>query len=1590
MAGLRFPPLLTSATWESVLQPRRAPLAADGRWTARTLEQGLHLDFARVEFVDLAALARALLLVDAAVRDGVLVQVTLPTAELPDAGGERPAAEPGEETRRRLIRQARSRGDTRAFMRQVGFLGSLRATHWPEGSVEVLDAAVEQVEETAGGEPAARDEAPYVRRRILPFEWLAPLEGPDLRASSEFRTIVARLRDLGLSPPDADALSQTVLVELLENVAEHGAAQPAGAPPRPLVGAVLMDPLTYGRRHQDMSLGSPELAELATRTRSQVLRLLVGDSGSGLVTRLDPVQARLGVPSGVEPPDGRRPTEAEDTVFYAFEHGPHRPRGTAREAPRPGQNGLWRVKHLVRSYGGSVVVRTADTLTGWVYSEADGRAVVTDDSLSRAPGTLHEVQVLTDPKAQRTAVSWVERPEVTPSPRLRWVRCVVDPVGGLDEADRTRLTEAARETARDPRLGGVVLSMTLRDTNYLTRSGLQDALRTALQVASDLADLTALAVLFPDADPKVLDLSVSGLHAEQGGGAVPLPGPVLVHGCYGPPIWYGGSPAVRAVLGELSRAGGVLPEEAAMRCWEEAGGEAGDGLWRALERYSRLFDVSGGKVSLALTPPSVLRTLDEKTRQELARVIENSSPRAGVSSGLFRTPGLRLTRRWVDSALLLGATTGVSTAAYVLARKVETALTGRVTGGAAPTMVAHVSAAPLPLAARLSECLALGGRHHAMPGELDLEGLHRSERVQAGERVVLVTDLLSTENTARRAAAAIVGAGAEPAAIACVVDARQEHRDIQLLNRSIPVVSLTEVDIGSPLPAADVASAGVVDIDPILRHPVVPTPQEPPRVPEIDFLRLCAGAPDTLSLGHLAGPRSHSSALLYLDRALRHPETGGRITDIVLDVLREALETVQDASAPGEGHPLQLWFAGQPDDAYDSRLPQAVHQRLGELGRTVHPLVTVPRGVARNQWIYPTAVPHTARGRTVIVLEGRASTGTTLRQMVRLAAAGGAAAVIAVVLLNHLEPQDAATLRMLRTVTPPGGGTAVPVVVRFVSGSSIPGESPHDCAICQTRDRVRDDTAAPDRLRRHADQLRALLRPRRREEVFSSAAADLFTVPVGADDITDYIRWRGLLRESLRDTASRQRVVDILRTLVDDDRSREGEFTQINLLRLLAAEQQWLKLPPLRFTEARELLTPICVAGLGRSANISPWLRVQALMVLAATTPQQLIEELPRLLPLVLDEPILVDHMLMECYRLLRRPPHDSPIDIGRLRESLLRCRAVLGEQGPSPSRPFDEYQHVVQQLITMADHKARPEPDDPQKAWEQLREDLGHAVKRHRLDSGLLRVRDYLEDLEDTEPTVQASRDARSDWEICKRHLADRALVCLPVLRHILAGDYVGDLLGRSHHDWLTRLSQDGISALTEVSDRLDRLLREPRRVHDLEWMDARDELLEQLDRWYRMFLATHVPETGKPAHIVDLVSSAPIELEPRIDGLLTAHGTDVEKEWSLSGTPRTHVFCPEPLLTEAIEHVLDNTRRHRVPGADSRLRVTGAGAGPDAVRVAIRNTGTRPHPSPGQGLRALDAKLRPFGATLSGRALSEGGFSFEAALTLRLWEGA
>jgi hypothetical protein len=1518
MTEFRFPPVLSIAAWDAEFDAPGAPPTGDGGRPGEAVHGDTHLDFGRVEYVEFGVLAKALLLLDAAVAAGAGATVTLPAHDL---GSEQDGRDTERETRpggadpdtwsraRQTRHRAGRRGQVRAFMRQAGFQ---EAPHWPADAVRVRGAGPagegEDVDETPSGDlgPGRADQVVEplgYRRRLLPLQWLQPVEGAGLRESARYLALEQGLGDLGLAASDARAIGETVLAELIGNAARLAGPQAPGAPqdgPRVLVGGQLLD------RDCLPWLGKP---------------------------------AGPAVPAGPE---------------------------------------------------GSRVLR--------LFAGGGGR-----------PDTLFEALVPVGPKYSAPAGYWRGHPALHRPHRLAWVGCTLDPQLGLSEADRAAFAAAVSRTrglanvtgsGLGAKPAGVVVTVSAGDMAVPQPVGTGAMRRAVRQVLAGLAagtERTAVAAVFPDLGWQVLEACVAEADREPAGSGGGGRGsrqqrPLLVVGSHGKPLWYGGPAPLRAALELLTAAGGVLPVAEVRKRWLEAGG-SGDDFDRAARVQKQLFTVEGESLVLLLSPSHVLGTLADAAQRELSAAAVRGG--AGVRRGLFRSPTLALTNRWIDAAALLEGTVGFDVAAFALARTVEAELAA-LPQGRGPVMVARTHTCPPRLAGQLSECLALGDRAYPVGSELDPGGWPTAGDVPRGARVVLCADLILTENTVRRAVADIVG-HAEPVAIACVVDARAKRGRIRVLNREIPVIALAEVDLEAE--HREAAAAPPQDIDPLSLRPAAV--RAPDRLPmsEEELLSWCAPQPDApwgaLRLGHIEHARHlHAGAAIDLDRLFRREDARARVMDAVLDTVQRGLARVHHRADPSRAEDaIQVWHPGYAHENAGT-LALAAWSRLTAAGHRVGRPLAFHRAGSGAGWLTAPLEPERGpRPRTVLIVDFAARTGATLQQLIRHALTAGAERIVAVVLLDQLPEHDRGLLGSISAVSPEavGGrsmrGSDVPVVVRYISATSIGGLDAHECGLCATREKYADLGEAPERVRRHAGRLRGLLRPRRRDEVFEDAPADQFGVPVLGDDGTDYLRWRGLLRRALHDTAARQEVLDRLGALTQSP--PDTTWSRRGLTRLLAAEQEWLRLPPLRFAAARELLALCCLDELGNPAPEPPWLRAQSVMVLAAAAPERFAGLLPVLVELGADEPVVFDQLCLEAYRLARRPAHDAPAEPALLRTGLEQCRDRLDAVGASwDDRLVEDYAHVVRQLIFLAELPPRPRVDDPRSAWARLAGDWCASPERQRHASGLLRVRDFVEDLQLAAPSRDRAAAAEADLRECVRLAEERVLACLPALREVLAGDYAAGLLGREDRERFLELCDTGGAGLLALGEQLHDLVRAPHRPEERAWRLRRRELLERIGWWYRALFAAHQTGSGAPALLVDLVNAAPARIGEAVRAVAAARGAAAAVECA-EELEDLAVFCPRGLLAEALGHAVDNARR-RAADETPRFEVSLRRPGPDAVQLVLRNTGSRPSPEPGRGLGALARALRPYGGWMSGRPLAADGWTFEAVIALRPWLGA
>lgn len=766
-------------------------------------------------------------------------------------------------------------------------------------------------------------------------------------------------------------------------------------------------------------------------------------------------------------------------------------------------------------------------------------------------------------------------------------------------------------------------------------------------------------------------------------------------------------------------------------------------------------------------------------------------------------------------------------------------------------------------------------------------------------------------------------------------------------------------------------------------------------------------------LGHVYGPpHKHFSAFIN-PRAVLEMDRRRQVADALLSDVQKAID---DSSARASRQqdrkiPVAVWYVSSEYD--DARLAElAMDYVKGNRWGAVE-VTPIQRLYTDQDWEFRSSLDSFKRPTGVLIVQVWTIAGTTLPQLVRLAAKSGASWIAAVCLLNQLSYNKADELLMYRTVAGSAvnntinGATIVedaevPVFIRFVASTGVTAFNEPGCPICFTRkkyDLFEDlkqgslDHSVLPVLPHRAERLKEILACREWSTLAEEQACDLFGVPVTGTETADYLRWRKLLANAPKSEKGRQEVIRRLRELAGES-PPQRRWTSAGLIRLLVAEQQLLGRSPLDTRGAGRLLSQVCVRGF-ESPKFSPGLRVQFLMVIAAAIPDDLVKKLLKLMIVANGETGLVDQMLLDCYRLLLEASHSQSINVTRLRLSLQSCRAYLDNRlGESRDAETGNHLSAVQYLLDRTNYRILDKPDISQEAWERLREDLVRRAVRHGLESELLIVRGFVEDCEREEPSPKTAQKAMADWDTCRQKLIQRALVNLPALKDILHGDFVADWLGLQDQQRLLALASEAgaVGQIHEVTDRLRKLSTGPWRPVDPSWQALRRELLDRINWWNDIFLAAHVGDQQRPALLVELIESAPVTLNTFVNEFLATHQPRATvKSWQEG---ESEIFCPSKLLEQVVSHLLENVEKHRDPDEDApdRLEIQYLRGAGDTLEMVVRNSGTRANDRPGQGLRALDEKLRSFNGWLTSQALSDDGpdgWTFAVTVTFRIWQG-
>jgi hypothetical protein len=183
----------------------------------------------------------------------------------------------------------------------------------------------------------------------------------------------------------------------------------------------------------------------------------------------------------------------------------------------------------------------------------------------------------------------------------------------------------------------------------------------------------------------------------------------------------------------------------------------------------------------------------------------------------------------------------------------------------------------------------------------------------------------------------------------------------------------------------------------------------------------------------------------------------------------------------------------------------------------------------------------------------------------------------------------------------------------------------------------------------------ALLEPTALHDAQARGPRDLFGQDLTPAEAADILRWRQDLNATLTDTGQRWALLDRLQNLSSDD-----QHELVALVRLLVLEPRWLKLPPLRITSVRDVLSETVaeVVRCGRFDQLPVSVQRQLVIVLRMADKGFFLDQLPDLVDprrRVALPPEAVTEVLFAAYTIIDRGYHHQ-------RPIMASARAALSE----------------------------------------------------------------------------------------------------------------------------------------------------------------------------------------------------------------------------------------------------------------------------------------------------------------------------------------
>lgn len=1593
---------------EKEIRAHRIFRGVAAEWTDRVKNHGLLIDLSTLEWADIGCLARILLLVERALLDGIEVTVTLPVSQYRLSEQSYLRSGPPPDLLRRLDVRVYRRARLAEFLHHTMFDNALQVEHVkrPDFLLTIIDYHGDEVELTEN--ELERDDVELFEdidsnfmhevlyENVFPFKWISKPDSAELRATGRFLSGIIRQRRRGISQIDAETLSDVILRELVQNVAQH-----AKTSSHSLIVAFAKP---EGFRHHPNDYLPCESDFLLGQSNSgmALVEAVVGDSGQGIVATLNKAYSQNHVNSSSGGNDVRK-----EVAAWAFDRWSTRSEIDSKRGTR----GLYRVDRVVQRYGGLVTIRTSDQLVGHDHSQDSFSSQIsasTSDKLPIIPGSIVTVRLprSSDNLPPRKAVAEVPSDQVVRVLRLR--DDLVET--GFTDRDNRTLIEALSLMP----YGNPSCLVVIANDSGVAGSEAQEQALASLAAASHPSAVIVTGIrgsretIAGVADSVNQQVGRYSRDIEEITFDSPeIWSPVLIVGLDGSCHWTGVQPKYGDVLNALIKSSeGLQPIRELI---DIVGGRVEDldafrGFLRSNPSVFRIND--GANVQLLVSR----ETLVHHISRELLAILQSGDSRS--EPAVFRTPTLSLVTRWLNVGKVISSTVGTSVAMLALTCKFRTELSE---SNQKINMIVTDSAASSSLVTALETSLMCPAG--IGPDSMSLRSRPGTRLVSRSDKVVVYADVIMSGASVRRCFGQIYRDGGDVVAVLCAVDARSPNKrsSLELWGRNVPVISVANLDLEATKEQVDKAkkSGRLFNISPVTfeleqsedQFPALPYDLNPSTLQELVARR------GILHFGHFVGGNGRHFTFYVDSRA----------------VVEEVVEAVCDATMPWNfgvqtdrmtetSRSVEIWCPelGVGIAGPAQKYAYAVKTRLD----FVKQVRTIERRSAFDEWLFQ-ASGFLGESVDVIIIDWGAIEGSTLVELIQLAAARGAKRIKACIIVSQLNYTQEQFFRSLEKIsvplalTPPEttetGQAAFPdltappemneceVDIQFISSLPIGSYRTHTCPVCRQLERMSEEPFFTEFIDEFLDSEQKRFRLQK-VAVLAEGEEPVFVD--GRNASSDALIWMLDTRKELQAARVSTRWRAKIQEDISEMASLSGKFGDGQaelpmkmcwLQQLLVVEPTWLGVPPLSIPEVRELLAK-AAAAIAKSSRAPIEDRMHAIALLRTSSKYVFVSQFASVFKAVHRSRNLLGQLLYGALTYMERPYHQLPSALLPLRQAVIDVLSMVNKGELTAEVKVIETLEALSKRLSFIESRLEKKRLSKVDAWKELRELVsgGYGIGRHervtvalgRLQLGAYQREAVLHAIDPEAPVTSALLEKLSrlddSWQICLDFLNDFFLPPLDTLRDVWSSSEAELVLPRPTRNELDRMLTSPVpSSQWRISQLLKALRDRPEEFFEGDNLSFYIDFCEMLQ--HHLLGVSIGGRDNRNARLISILKSCPTDLVAGLKDLASRQleSTDPVRLIFPEGLPDVpvYVFCTDAILALSLDHLVENVEKYGSMNPDTGANEAFVRIQPqlnqDEVILIVTNRtpapGLRRVGDDGRGLKLLRSKTKPFGVQIS-----------------------